>query len=70
MTKSGLKAGDILLAIDKDEIADLRALMIVLSRRAPRDTIEITVRRDSEVVLIPAVLGVRYSGEKEGSKQD
>jgi S1-C subfamily serine protease len=56
---AGLQAGDLILAIDGEEIADLRDYAGMLRRRAPGDTIRIRLERDGEEREVEATLAQR-----------
>ena len=56
-TKSGLKAGDVILAIDEQEIADRRAFYEQLWSRPAGETILFRVFRNNAVQSIPVVSG-------------
>jgi S1-C subfamily serine protease len=56
---SGILAGDVIVAIDGEEIADLRSFSDLLKVRAPGDTVEVTVLRGGEAQIVEAVLGAR-----------
>jgi S1-C subfamily serine protease len=52
-------AGDILVAIDGQPVADLRSFSELLKARAPGDVVEVTVLRGGEERIVEAVLGER-----------
>jgi hypothetical protein len=54
--RAGLRPGDLILAIDDDEIADVRAYAQALRQRAPGETIRIRLRRDGEELELQATL--------------
>ncbi|MBI4540771.1 MAG: M20/M25/M40 family metallo-hydrolase [Gemmatimonadetes bacterium] len=56
---AGLKAGDVIVAFGGKEIADLYAYTYALREKAPGDTVNIEVLRDSQRVRLTAVLGAR-----------
>jgi hypothetical protein len=56
---AGLQAGDILLAIDDEKIADLRAYADALRKHSPGDVIRIRVRRGEEELTLEARLLAR-----------
>lgn len=57
--QAGLKDGDVIVGIDNQPIADLRALMGFLVSKSPGDRIEIQVMRGSLVESVEATLSVR-----------
>ena len=56
---AGVEAGDLLLAIDDAELADLRAFSDVLKQHAPGDVIRIRLRRGEEELTLDATLVAR-----------
>jgi S1-C subfamily serine protease len=56
---AGVRAGDVLVALDGKPIADLRGYSAALKARQPGDTVELTVRRDGEEKVLTATLGER-----------
>ncbi|MFT5477195.1 MAG: aminopeptidase N [Planctomycetota bacterium] len=54
-----LVAGDILLAIDQDEISDLRSYSQLLKAHAPGDEVTLRIRRDGVEIQVPATLRAR-----------
>ena len=56
---AGLKAGDIIIRFDNDEIADLQGMTDALNARKPGDNVRVTVIRDGAEVVLDAVLGKR-----------
>jgi hypothetical protein len=57
--QAGVLAGDVLLAIDGQPVADLRSFSELLKARAPGDVVEVTVLRGGEEHVIAAELGER-----------
>ncbi len=53
---AGIRPGDILLSIDGVEIADPRALLLMISQRQPGGRVEFKVQRDSDVFETYATL--------------
>ena len=53
---AGIRAGDILLSIDGDEIVDARALLLTIAQRQPGGRVEFQVQRDNEVFETYATL--------------
>jgi hypothetical protein len=56
---AGVRAGDVLVALDGLPIADLRGYSAALKARQPGDPVELTVRRDGEEKVLTATLGER-----------
>jgi putative serine protease PepD len=56
---AGLKAGDIVLAVDGSKIATPIDLRGVIAAHRPGDTITITIRRDGATKTVKATLGTR-----------
>ena len=57
--KAGIQVGDVLVALDGDEISDLRTYSGLLKSHDPGDRVEVTVERDGERRSMTAVLGAR-----------
>jgi len=51
--KAGLRAGDVLLMVDNDNAADLRATVDSVRRKAPGSKVVVRVRRDGQEKEIP-----------------
>jgi hypothetical protein len=58
---AGMKAGDIIIRFDDEEIADLQAMTNALRKRKPGDAVRVTVLRDGKEVVLNATLGRRGS---------
>jgi hypothetical protein len=56
---AGLQAGDVLVAMNDQEITDLYALTNALRARKPGDEVQITAVRDGRQLIVRAVLGSR-----------
>jgi aminopeptidase N len=56
---AGLEAGDLLVAIDDAEIADVRGYSNILRGHEPGDTIRLRVVRDGEEIVLEATLVAR-----------
>ena len=56
---AGIVAGDVIIAFDGEEVADLRSFSALLKARVPGDTVEVTVQRAEERMIMEAVLGAR-----------
>jgi hypothetical protein len=57
--EAGLLAGDVIVAMDDDVIADLYAYTDALRSRAPGRRVLVTVLREGERLVLPALLGSR-----------
>ena len=53
---AGIRPGDIILSMDGVEVADARALLLVIAQREPGSRVEFQVQRDSEVFETYATL--------------
>jgi len=56
---AGLRAGDVLLAMDGQEMAGLRAYSEMLKHHAPGDIVEFSVSRGGETIAIRVTLAAR-----------
>lgn len=57
--RAGLKAGDVIIRFDREEIVDLQGMTDALRARKPGDDVSVTVLRDGKEVTITARLGAR-----------
>jgi len=57
--KAGLKAGDVLVRIDANEIGDLQAMTDALSLYQPGDAAKVTVLRDGKEVVVDLTFAAR-----------
>ncbi len=57
--KAGIAAGDVLLAIDGQEIADLKAYSAILKAHKPGDVVKVRLRRGEETKEVEATLVAR-----------
>jgi Zn-dependent M28 family amino/carboxypeptidase len=57
--RAGLRAGDIIVGFDDQEIADIYAMTEALRARKPGDRVRIRVLRDGKEITVTAVLGER-----------
>ena len=57
--EAGIKAGDVIIALDGEAVANLRSYSALLKSRAPGDEIRLSVLRDGQTVEVPATLGER-----------
>jgi S1-C subfamily serine protease len=56
---AGIRAGDVIVALDGEPVSDLRAYSALLKARAPGDEVEVSVRREGGELRVRAVLGAR-----------
>ncbi|MEM1026912.1 MAG: trypsin-like peptidase domain-containing protein [Planctomycetota bacterium] len=56
---SDLRAGDIVIAVDREPIANMRELRFMIADLPPGQTVKLTVFRDGETVEVPITLGDR-----------
>ena len=56
---AGIRAGDVVIGMDRDTIANLQDYFNALARHQPGDRVEVRVRRGDQVLTLPAVLGRR-----------
>jgi hypothetical protein len=57
--KAGIKAGDVIVRLDREEIAGLQAMTDALRSRKPGDKVSVTVLRDGSELTVTAQLGSR-----------
>jgi hypothetical protein len=57
--KAGIVAGDVIIALDGEAVADLRSFSNLLKTHSPGDSVEVKVVRDGEMITVTAILGVR-----------
>jgi hypothetical protein len=57
--EAGILAGDVLVAMDDEKIADLRDYSRLLKAHRPRDLVELTIERGGETVTLRALLRAR-----------
>jgi hypothetical protein len=57
--KAGIRAGDLVIAVDGEEVKDLRAYSQILKKHAPGDVIRVRVKRGEEEVEVEATLVAR-----------
>ncbi len=67
--RAGLRIGDVVLAIDGEEIADPAALTTTLARHQPGDEVVLTVFRDGRESRIEVELGRFENGEAEPAEE-
>ncbi|MCU0304668.1 MAG: M20/M25/M40 family metallo-hydrolase [Thermoanaerobaculales bacterium] len=56
---AGIAAGDVLVALDGEPVADLRGYSALLKTKSPGDSVEVTILRDGGEVTVTATLGER-----------
>ena len=56
---AGVRAGDVVVALDGAPVADLRGYSAALKGHGPGDTVKVTVRRDGEEMVLTATLAGR-----------
>ncbi len=56
---AGIVTGDVVVAVDGREVADLRAYSELLKTYAPGDEVDVTVLRDGRELTVRALLGAR-----------
>jgi hypothetical protein len=57
--RAGIRAGDIVTALDGDRVSDLRSYSSALKAQAPGDEVSVTLLRDGEEITVTATLGER-----------
>ncbi len=67
---SGIKAGDIIIAVNGTPIKDGRALTNLIGSKAPNERVTLTVFRDGNKVDIRVTLGERPTGQEVAKKED
>jgi|SRR5579883_1409371 len=67
--KAGLKAGDLILKMDGDEVESSEDVDNTIQRATPGDKLKLEVRRADEVVELTVTLG-RFPDGDEGGKKD
>ena len=67
---SGIKAGDIIIAVNGSPIKDGRALTNLIGSKAPNERVTLTVFRDGRKVDIRVTLGERPTGQEVAKKED
>ncbi|MCH8315777.1 MAG: PDZ domain-containing protein, partial [Planctomycetes bacterium] len=56
---AGVKAGDVLVAWDGEELTGLRRMMQLLRERKPGDVVAMTIQRDGAVITVDVELKAR-----------
>jgi S1-C subfamily serine protease len=57
--KAGIAAGDVILAIDGADVADLKGYSALLKTKKPGDKVKVRVRRGDETKELEATLAAR-----------
>ena len=57
--KAGLKPGDVVFKVGEDEIQAVTDLLKAIGTRKPEDKVQLSVQRESEVLVVEVVLGAR-----------
>jgi S1-C subfamily serine protease len=57
--EAGLQSGDIIVAVDGDELATMAELVALVRVREPGDTLQLTIVRDGEELEFDVTLGER-----------
>ncbi len=57
--KAGLKAGDVITAIDGEKVSDLKQYSDALKKFKPSDRIKLQILRGDKKIIVPLVLGAR-----------
>lgn len=57
--KAGLKAGDIIIALNGNDLDDLKAYSNTLKLHNPGDVVELKIVRNGKTEIIPITLGAR-----------
>jgi serine protease Do len=68
--KAGLKADDIVLAINNKRVPDPETLMSTVARYKPKDVITLKIKRDGEEQELKATLGARPADLSRGDFQN
>jgi len=63
--QAGIGAGDLLVAIDGEEIVDSETLIVVVRSHQPGDTVAVTVERDGEELTLDVTLGTQSDNAGE-----
>jgi putative serine protease PepD len=61
---AGLKAGDVVTAVDGKQITGSSDLVAAIAARAPGDRIQLTVRRGSDTLTLTATLGTQPAAQR------
>jgi S1-C subfamily serine protease len=59
--KAGMKAGDVITAVDGRAVADADALTAAIGTRSPGSKLTLTLRRNGATRTVTVTLGVRPS---------
>ena len=58
-TKAGVKAGDVITAVDGTSVSSAERLRAIISSHKPGDTLTLTVKRSGETKTFKVTLGSR-----------
>ncbi|BAI80530.1 peptidase S1C, Do [Deferribacter desulfuricans SSM1] len=61
--KAGLKAGDIVIAVDNEPVKDSRDLVMIIGKHNPGDKVTLAIIRDGKVLKKTVKLGERKDGQ-------
>lgn len=67
---SGIKSGDIIVAVNGTPIKDSRTLTNLIGKKAPNEKVLLTVFRDGKKLDIRVTLGERPTGQETAQKSD
>jgi len=67
--RAGIRAGDIIVAVNNKSIKDARGLSSVIGNTSPNDRVVLNILRDGKNISVSVKLGVRPTGNKVASKQ-
>jgi membrane-associated protease RseP (regulator of RpoE activity) len=57
LSKAGIQAGDLILAIDGREVEDLKDLRQIVDRSTPGEKLHLTIYRDGKTMVLPVLAG-------------
>lgn len=57
--KAGFKSGDVLVAIENEKVKNGRDLLVALNRYKPKDTVEVSLKREQEKIKLKITLSRR-----------
>ncbi|MGA1861597.1 Do family serine endopeptidase [Deferribacter thermophilus] len=61
--RAGIKAGDIVIAVDDEPVKDSRDLVMIIGKHNPGDKVVLTIIRDGKILKKSVVLGERKDGQ-------
>jgi S1-C subfamily serine protease len=65
-TAAGVQVGDVITAVDGDEVATRQALVEVIAGKQPGDVVELTLQRGAESVTVSATLAAHPEDAERG----